>query len=347
LNAVAAADGWAILAQPPGLRDLGCRDIWERSLARSRRRREAATARRRAVNRGAAAKVSAALLTATIVTPVAELALPAAATASITMLRKGARGPAVAAVQSALGIPADGIFGPQTRRAVRRFQAAHGLEVDGIVGPITSGALGLGSTLHHRHHRHAHVSRGPGPEITRLVQAKLGVGVDGVYGPITRHAVRAFQRAHGLVVDGIVGPQTMAALGISGSSTVSAPSSSGSSSASAAVAAAQSVIGTPYRYGGTGAGGFDCSGLTQWAMAKAGISLPRTSYAQYGVGSPVSRSAIQAGDLVFFNTGGGGASHVGIAVSNSTAISATTHGVMEHSISGPYWGEHYLGARRA
>jgi peptidoglycan DL-endopeptidase CwlO len=60
----------------------------------------------------------------------------------------------------------------------------------------------------------------------------------------------------------------------------------------------------------------------------------------------VNRSAIQAGDLVFFNTDGGGASHVGIATSNSTVISATTHGVMEHSISGTYWGSHYIGARR-
>jgi peptidoglycan hydrolase-like protein with peptidoglycan-binding domain len=54
-------------------------------------------------------------------------------------------GSSVAALQSALGIPADGIYGRQTRRAVRRFQAAHGLAVDGIAGPVTLGALGLSS----------------------------------------------------------------------------------------------------------------------------------------------------------------------------------------------------------
>jgi cell wall-associated NlpC family hydrolase len=64
------------------------------------------------------------------------------------------------------------------------------------------------------------------------------------------------------------------------------------------------------------------------------------------VRSAVSRSAVRAGDLVFFNTSGGGASHVGIAISSGSAISATTHGVMVHTISGSYWGSHYVGARR-
>jgi peptidoglycan hydrolase-like protein with peptidoglycan-binding domain len=49
----------------------------------------------------------------------------------------------VAQVQSALGIPADGIAGPQTRRAIKRFQRSHGLTVDGIAGPATLAALGL------------------------------------------------------------------------------------------------------------------------------------------------------------------------------------------------------------
>ena len=81
-------------------------------------------------------------------------------------------------------------------------------------------------------------------------------------------------------------------------------------------------------------------------MRQAGISLPRTSFAQFGVGTPVLRGAIQAGDLVFFNANGAGASHVGIATSPTTVISATTHGVMEHSIASSYWSSHYVGARR-
>lgn len=54
-----------------------------------------------------------------------------------------AAGTTVKAVQRALGIPADGIYGRQTRRAVRRFQRAHGLTVDGIAGPETLAALGV------------------------------------------------------------------------------------------------------------------------------------------------------------------------------------------------------------
>ncbi|HEX2233800.1 MAG TPA: transglycosylase family protein [Thermoleophilaceae bacterium] len=59
------------------------------------------------------------------------------------MLKRGDRGPAVAILQRRLGITADGVFGPITERAVKRYQRRHGLVADGIVGPITRGSLGL------------------------------------------------------------------------------------------------------------------------------------------------------------------------------------------------------------
>jgi cell wall-associated NlpC family hydrolase len=311
-------------------RDLACPELWERSLERSRRRRALAAQRRPGVQ-----TVSAVALAAT-------LAAPAAAGA--TLMRTHSHGPGVAAAQRALGIAADGEFGAMTRQAVRAFQRAHGLEVDGIIGPITAAALGLGG---------GQAAGGPAPPAatTRALQAKLGLAADGVYGPVTRTSLRTFQRAHGLEVDGVVGPQTLAALGVS--STAGATAGSGApaaaaapvASGSSAVAAARSQIGSRYLYGGTGGGGWDCSGLTQWAMGKAGISLPRTSFAQYGVGTAVNQGAIQAGDLVFFDTDGTGASHVGIATGPGSAISATTHGVMEHEIAGGYWGARYVGAR--
>jgi Transglycosylase-like domain/Putative peptidoglycan binding domain len=62
---------------------------------------------------------------------------------SEVVVERGDRGQAVRSIQSALGIPADGVFGPQTERAVRQFQRREGLVVDGVVGPQTRSALGL------------------------------------------------------------------------------------------------------------------------------------------------------------------------------------------------------------
>jgi peptidoglycan DL-endopeptidase CwlO len=328
---------WALFAQPPGKRDLARREYWQRSLERSLRRRELAAARRPGPSRS---KVSAALVAATLITPAAQIARAQSSTANASVttgnLRFGSRGPEVAAVQRALGIPADGIFGRQTRRAVRSFQRANGLLADGIVGPVTRAALGGGSST-------------GGGSTTMALQRALGVPADGEYGPITRAAVRRFQANHGLLVDGIAGPQTLGALGLPTSVTLGEPGASGApgGGAAAAVASARAMLGAGYAYGGNGPSRFDCSGLTVWAMRAAGVSLPRTSYSQFNVGTPVDRSSIQAGDLVFFNTDGSGAAHVAIATSNATAISSTASaGVIEHSISGAYWGSRYVGARR-
>ena len=113
-----------------------------------------------------------------------------------------------------------------------------------------------------------------------------------------------------------------------------------------AVKAARGAIGASYAMGATGPAAFDCSGLTTYAFGRAGIGLPRTSQAQFGVGKAVDRDEIRAGDLVFFSTNGPGASHVGIATGRTTAISATSSGVMEHSTTDAYWGAGYVGARR-
>jgi cell wall-associated NlpC family hydrolase len=184
------------------------------------------------------------------------------------------------------------------------------------------------------------------------IQSKLGIASDGEWGPQTRKAVRDYQRSHGLEVDGVPGPATLGSMGITATAGGSASGSGSTEKAStgtglsAAISAARSKIGAPYAYGATGPSSFDCSGLTQWAFKQAGISLSRTSFAQYGQGTSVSKSNVQAGDLVFFSTAGAGASHVGIATSSSTVISATSHGVMEHSFTSGYWSQNYVGAKR-
>jgi Transglycosylase-like domain/Putative peptidoglycan binding domain len=90
--------------------------------------------------------VAAALFAAVAVPALADPGVSASGGASPTsevIVKRGDRGAAVRSIQGELGIPADGVFGPQTERAVKRFQLRHDLVPDGIVGPLTRGALGL------------------------------------------------------------------------------------------------------------------------------------------------------------------------------------------------------------
>ncbi|MEU7558921.1 C40 family peptidase [Streptomyces eurythermus] len=89
--------------------------------------------------------------------------------------------------------------------------------------------------------------------------------------------------------------------------------------AAMAVAYAYGKLGSPYVWGATGPNAFDCSGLVQAAYRAAGLSLPRTSYAQIDAGRRISRSELRPGDLVFFYPG---ISHVGIYVGGGRMIHA-------------------------
>ncbi|MEU3182876.1 NlpC/P60 family protein [Streptomyces sp. NPDC006923] len=95
--------------------------------------------------------------------------------------------------------------------------------------------------------------------------------------------------------------------------------------ASAAFAAAQSKIGTPYVYGASGPSSFDCSGLTSWAYAQAGVSIPRTSEAQANAGTRLSQSQLQQGDLVIFY---GDYHHVGFYAGNGQVLHAPKPGAV-------------------
>ncbi|MFI6206527.1 NlpC/P60 family protein [Streptomyces sp. NPDC051041] len=93
--------------------------------------------------------------------------------------------------------------------------------------------------------------------------------------------------------------------------------------AAAAVAAARSALGKPYIWGANGPGGFDCSGLTQWSYAQAGIALPRTSQAQRYAGRRIPLSQARPGDLVVYRDDAG---HVAMYVGGGQVIHAPRPG---------------------
>jgi peptidoglycan hydrolase-like protein with peptidoglycan-binding domain len=267
-------------------------------------------------------------------------------------------GAAVARLQSALKLSADGEFGPETEAAVRRLQARHGLTVDGVVGPATWSMIDVHgeetltpppSALPQTPHptatariavsnegagsgeAPAKTSANPvsGNPISRLQHA-LGMTPDGEFGPGTESAVRRLQARHGLNVDGVVGAETWALLGISSEPELKPPASAivherseggssgqsseggstsstgggggeGSSVVARVIAAGEEIATRPYQWGG-GHGsfqsaGYDCSGSVSYALHGGGLlssPLDSTGFESYGESGPGSHITIYA-----------------------------------------------------
>jgi peptidoglycan hydrolase-like protein with peptidoglycan-binding domain len=235
----------------------------------------------------------------------------------------GTKQNAVERLQSALKLPVDGDFGPETEAAVRRLQERHGLSVDGVAGPETWGVLGIHGQetltpppsalpVHHSHHHAvaadssspAEEGEAGGSAVERLQKA-LKISPDGEFGPETEAAVRRLQARHGLSVDGVVGPETWAVLGIhtegelkpsaavldSSEGGGESSSSGGSSIVARVIAAGDEIATRPYVWGG-GHGsfvsnGYDCSGSVSYALHGAGLlSSPEDSSALESYGDP-------------------------------------------------------------
>ena len=109
------------------------------------------------------------------------------------------------------------------------------------------------------------------------------------------------------------------------------------------VGIAMQYLGVPYVYGGSSPSGFDCSGFIMYVYAQIGVSLPHNAAAQYGYGTPVDRSQLQPGDLVFFN----GLGHAGIYVGGGSFIhSPHTGDVVKISSLSGWYDSTWVGARR-
>ena len=283
---------------PERPRDLTDPEVWQRSRWRANARREAAAIEfefRTPSPRG----MSLAAMFALVGVPVASIGAGLAdATDAQAKARTASKGGGVRKLQRALGIGVDGVFGPQTARALKRWQRAHGLVADGIAGPATRRALGIG----------------PGPVLKRkggggkarsrkagargggvaAMQRALGIPSDGAFGPQTERALKRWQSRHGLVADGVAGPATRRALGLGPGKMLKRGAGGGggnraNSVVQRVIAAGNRIAHKPYKYGG-GHGsfrdsGYDCSGSVSYALRGGGLlKVPRDSggFASYG-----------------------------------------------------------------
>ncbi|CAN5226978.1 hypothetical protein BH20ACT20_BH20ACT20_08100 [soil metagenome] len=311
-------------------RDLACPDIWTESLERSRARRAAPAPRREMPLPSArSASVAAALVVAggsSSAVFVGGLTNSTDTASAATNAKVRNRGAGVADMQRKLGVPADGVFGPKTERALRRWQRRHGLTADGIAGPMTRRAMGLGSgpvlkRKKARAQRRSQGRRSRGGRSdggrdrrgggVRALQRKLGVPADGAFGSRTERAVRRFQRRRGLTADGVVGPATRRALGMDpgrmlkrkgGGNRGGSRTRPGSYRVvQRVIAAANRIARTPYRYGG-GHGSFDdwaydCSGSVSYALHGGGLlrsPLASGDFQSYGRPGPGKHITIYA-----------------------------------------------------
>ncbi|WP_285502890.1 NlpC/P60 family protein [Actinokineospora sp. NBRC 105648] len=117
-------------------------------------------------------------------------------------------------------------------------------------------------------------------------------------------------------------------------------------SAGRAMEVALAQRGKPYVWGADGPGSFDCSGLTMYAYAAAGVSLPHSSRAQFGYGKSVSRSELLPGDLLFYGSSAGSIHHVAMYIGDGRIVHASTSGVPVKTDSLDGGGRDFFGARR-
>ncbi len=188
-----------------------------------------------------------------------------------------------------------------------------------------------------------------GPAVVQLQQAITRAGwplaADGIFGTRTQAALTAIQKANGLPATGAVDDRTARFLGLTGAAAaataapaaaapaptpttaVAAPSGPPppvSAGAATAVAAATSQLGVPYVAFALQPGiAFDCSGLTAWAWAQAGVKLPHQSGMQFASMPHVAVADAQPGDLLFYHSP---ISHVTIYIGNGRMIHAPNPG---------------------
>jgi cell wall-associated NlpC family hydrolase len=241
-------------------------------------------------------------------------------------LGPGTTGAAISTIQTLVGTPADGDFGPQTAAALKTWQTANDVPATGIVDDATWAAMpaataaaacgqkiaGTGFTV-----SCASLSQGATGPAVAVLEAALKQPVDGEFSASVGKALSAAQQSAGLTADGLTSRATWKALKLIGTpactpgsttpalpkdykkqqkvrkqvaalaaTLVEQPGTTTNKIALAAIAFAKSQIGKPYIYGGVGPKGYDCSGLQMISYEHAGLTLPRVAADQYAGSGP-------------------------------------------------------------
>ena len=263
----------------------------------------------------------------------------------------GAKGDDVRQLQTLLNakganLTVDGQFGPKTEAALMSFQAANGIAADGIAADSTWTALlpPAGPTAVEDS---ATISGGleflplktgaTGDKVTQLQQGLANSGfqvaASGTYDAATFDAVKQYQSAFGLSVDGIAGPQTWGRI----------------TNVESFIAIAKSKLGAKYVSGGKGPSTFDCSGFVYWCLNQAGVQQSYMTSAVWQKCTAYKRitamNALQRGDVISYR------GHVGIYLGGGQMIDASSSAGKVH-ISGTniltssYWTGHFVAGFR-
>ncbi|KAA0550142.1 cell wall lytic activity [Bacillus sp. BGMRC 2118] len=251
----------------------------------------------------------------------------------------------------------DGVYGRQTQQAIKEFQFVNHLKVDGIAGPSTLKRLftSIGTKTYHQFTSTKLLNGDKGEQVKQLQEKLNRLGyysstIDGKFGPLTKAAVQDYQKKYGLQEDGIANSTTLKHVftnqNVKGKTITvrTVKKQTNFSVDTSIIKHATTLIGTPYKWGGTSPSGFDCSGFLQYVYSQKGYTIPRTVSDIWNFGVNVSKPSI--GDIVFFQTYKRGPSHAGIYLGDGKFIHSGSKGVTVSSMNTSYWQERYLGSKR-
>ncbi|WP_042145561.1 NlpC/P60 family protein [Paucisalibacillus sp. EB02] len=257
----------------------------------------------------------------------------------------------------------DGELGVLTEHAVKKFQRDHNITITGQADTETIVALierDIDRNIKRLENLSDSVYPGLQSEEVKIVQESLQYfgyyegEIDGMYGPLTKKAVEIAEEKHDIGFLDEAPRQSLSTMyneekeqatsSVSNKSSANVKNVKVNANYSNIIQTAYAHVGTPYVWGGSAPGGFDCSGFLQYVYSSHGISIPRTVSDIWNFGASVD--SLSVGDLVFYQTYKPGPSHAGIYIGNGQFIHAGLDGVEVSNMSDSYWQSRYLGAKR-